>query len=130
MSGLAYEGYCYPALADAITAHSSEISESSEMVILIQGSNIVDSHNVNFTYAVMNLLTGTSSSRTIPVKFYDCPVIGPLASGQELTASYLSTIGIDSSTILYVYSWGMGAVLMMFALGYAIDAAQSIIKKV
>ena len=38
-------------------------------------------------------------------------------------------LGIDPATILYVYTWGAGAVLSLWALGYAIGAAKAVIKK-
>ena len=41
----------------------------------------------------------------------------------------LELLGIDPDTILYVFSWGMGAVLSMGALGYAVGSAVTLIKK-
>lgn len=38
-------------------------------------------------------------------------------------------LGINSLTIAYVYSWGMGVVLLSWSLGYAVSAVISIIKK-
>jgi hypothetical protein len=46
-----------------------------------------------------------------------------------MTASDFAIIGIDASTILYVYSWGMGSVLAMWQLGYAVGAAVTAIRK-
>ncbi len=37
--------------------------------------------------------------------------------------------GIDAPTILYIYSWGVGAVLMAWALGIAVRSATDVIKK-
>lgn len=36
----------------------------------------------------------------------------------------IELLGITPSSILYIYTWGMGAVLMMWALGYAVGAAK------
>lgn len=46
-----------------------------------------------------------------------------------MTPTDLELLGITPEAILYVYSWGMGAVLMMWSLGYAIGAAITGIKK-
>lgn len=42
----------------------------------------------------------------------------------------LALVGIDSQTIFYVYTWGMGVVLFMWSLGLAVGAAKNVIKKV
>lgn len=47
-----------------------------------------------------------------------------------MTPAELAVIGIDAPTILYVYSWGMGAVLTMWQLGYAVGAAITAIKHI
>lgn len=39
-----------------------------------------------------------------------------------------SVYGVDEETILYVYAWGMGAVLSMWALGFALGCALKAIK--
>jgi len=52
-----------------------------------------------------------------------CPLLA-LAN----TASDLANAGIDAAGILYVYTWGMGAVLSMWALGYAAGWAVKVIQ--
>lgn len=42
----------------------------------------------------------------------------------------MAFLGIDSATILYVFTWGMGAVLMSWSLGYVVGIAQDLIKKI
>jgi hypothetical protein len=51
------------------------------------------------------------------------------AHAESITSLTLDTIGIDPATILYVYTWGMGAVLLIWSLGFAVGAAVSAIKK-
>jgi len=41
----------------------------------------------------------------------------------------LSQYDITASSILYVMSWGVGVVLLMWSLGYAVGVAVSLIKK-
>lgn len=52
------------------------------------------------------------------------------AVNSGLSTAYLTLIGVDSSTILYVYTWGMGAVLSVWAIGYAVSAAIEIVRKI
>ncbi len=40
-----------------------------------------------------------------------------------------ASLGITSSEILYVFSWGLFAVLSLYFLGYSIGAAVSLIRK-
>ncbi len=40
-----------------------------------------------------------------------------------MSAAELALIGVDSATILLVYTWGMGAVLSMWVIGYAAGVA-------
>jgi len=42
----------------------------------------------------------------------------------------LDLIGIDPIKIAYVFSWGMGAVLSMWALGYAVGVSVNLIRKI
>jgi len=49
---------------------------------------------------------------------------------EALSSVTLASIGIDPIQIAYVFSWGMGAVLSMWALGYATGVAVQLIKKI
>jgi hypothetical protein len=53
--------------------------------------------------------------------------VGATATITNLT---LETIGIDPLQIAYVFSWGLGSVLSIWALGYAVGAAVLSIKKI
>ena len=50
----------------------------------------------------------------------DLTTCTPLA---ESVTAYLAAEGVDSATVLYVYSWGMGAVLTMWMFGFAAGVA-------
>ena len=41
----------------------------------------------------------------------------------------LAAYGVTPENILYVYSWGMGAVLLPWSLGFAIGVAKRVISK-
>jgi len=55
--------------------------------------------------------------------------IGSLLNGQGISVSDLAILGIDAASILYVFSWGFGAVVMFSFLGYCIGAAKLAIRK-
>lgn len=40
-----------------------------------------------------------------------------------------AAVGIDPATILYVFAWGAGAVLSMWAIGYAVGVATRVIRQ-
>lgn len=46
-----------------------------------------------------------------------------------MTPADFALIGIDAPTIFYVYTWGMGSVFMMWSLGFAVNAAIKMIRK-
>lgn len=52
------------------------------------------------------------------------------AHAETLSSLTLETIGIDPVQILYVFSWGSGAVLSLWALGYAVGTAVQMIRKI
>ncbi len=52
------------------------------------------------------------------------------AASASLSSLTFDLIGIDSSQILYVYTWGMGAVLSAWSIGYAIGVARQLIKQI
>lgn len=52
----------------------------------------------------------------------------PLLSHALTVEEELIIDGIDAASILLVYTWGMGAVLTMWALGYAAGMAVAVIK--
>lgn len=47
-----------------------------------------------------------------------------------MTPEELAILGIDAPTILYVYSWGFGSVILMWSLGFAVGSAITLIKKI
>jgi hypothetical protein len=47
-----------------------------------------------------------------------------------MTPAELALLGIDSETILLVWTWGFGSVLSMWALGFGVGVAVETIKKV
>lgn len=51
----------------------------------------------------------------------------PLLVQADIAAD-LAIAGIDAESILYVYSWGMGAVLSSWAIGYATGIVKEVIK--
>lgn len=56
----------------------------------------------------------------------------PAASQQWATLAEVvdpASLGIAAADILYVYTWGVGAVLSMWALGYAVGAAITALRK-
>lgn len=46
-----------------------------------------------------------------------------------MTPQELALLGIDAPTILYVWSWGFGSVISMWALGYGVGGAVQVIRK-
>lgn len=51
------------------------------------------------------------------------------AESLALSSLTFETIGINATDILYVYTWGVGAVFFLWSLGYAIGVAKATIKK-
>jgi hypothetical protein len=49
---------------------------------------------------------------------------------KKMTPAELALLGIDSETILLVWTWGFGSVLSMWALGFGVGVAVETIKKV
>lgn len=48
-------------------------------------------------------------------------------NGGEVGAG--TTIGIDPTDIVYVFTWGMGAVLMPWGIGFTIGTAKRVVRK-
>lgn len=44
-----------------------------------------------------------------------------------MTTAELALIGIDTASVLTVWTWGFGSVLTMYFIGYAIGAAKRVI---
>ena len=44
-----------------------------------------------------------------------------------MTTADFALIGIDTASVLTVWTWGFGSVLTMYFLGYAIGAAKRVI---
>jgi hypothetical protein len=42
----------------------------------------------------------------------------------------LNLMGIDAASIAYVYAWGFGSVLSVWAMGYAVGVCLTLIRKV
>lgn len=42
---------------------------------------------------------------------------------ETFTAADMAVLGIDAATVLYVWSWGFGAVIFFWSLGFAAGAA-------
>lgn len=47
-----------------------------------------------------------------------------------MTAADYALLGIDAATILYVWTWGFGSVLLMWFFGFTIGVATTTIRKV
>lgn len=67
-------------------------------------------------------------SCTVPLVAGACP------SGSEAWVSVpdalpFEDLGIDAAGIAYVYAWGVGAVLSLWALGYGVRAALEVIRR-
>ncbi len=46
-----------------------------------------------------------------------------------MTEADYALLGIDAATILVVWSWGFGSVILMWFFGYCVGAAKTIIRK-
>jgi hypothetical protein len=46
-----------------------------------------------------------------------------------MTPEDFALLGIDAPTILLVWSWGFGSVILMWSLGYAVGAVIDLIRK-
>lgn len=57
-----------------------------------------------------------------------CPV-GNVATMAMVDVFNPSSLGITSDTIVYVYSWGVAAVLGLFCVGYAVGSAVSAVRR-
>lgn len=57
-------------------------------------------------------------------------VLEPFEYFNTYQAMDLALLDITPENILFVLTWGMGVVLFMWSLGYAIGAAVKLIKKV
>lgn len=60
---------------------------------------------------------GTNPNETVFESLAGSPVVPPEGPTDE------------AAEVLYLYSWGMGAVLSMWAIGYAVGIAVSVIKQ-
>jgi hypothetical protein len=47
-----------------------------------------------------------------------------------LSTAYLTLIGVDPESILYVFTWGMGAVLSIWSVGYVAGIVVNLIKTI
>ncbi len=47
-----------------------------------------------------------------------------------MTAADFALLGIDSQTILEVWGWGFGSVVLMWSLGFAVGCAVRVIRAV
>lgn len=47
-----------------------------------------------------------------------------------MTSEDLALMGITPATVLYVMSWGFGAVLLGWKIGYGVAIALTLIKKI
>jgi hypothetical protein len=52
------------------------------------------------------------------------------ASASTISSLTLETIGINPVSIAYVFAWGLGSVLLIWSLGFAVGAAVKSIKKI
>jgi hypothetical protein len=52
------------------------------------------------------------------------------AHAESITSLTLETIGINPASIAYAFAWGLGSVLLIWSLGFAVGAASQAIKKI
>ena len=70
------------------------------------------------------------------MRFLVCTVdADPCPAGNVASLPFLETVdftsmGITSETLLYVYSWGFGVVLLGFLLGFGVAVAVAMVRKV
>lgn len=68
-------------------------------------------------------------TQIVAAKAADCHAnVGAWWAMQE--EAYTLALGMDPQTILYVYSWGAGGVLLLWSLGYAVGVGTSVIRRV
>lgn len=128
MSGLLYDSYCYETQQNLIDNVLSEpFYGFSTYTAHVMAASVITSSTIRFT---VNLVTNTGVSSNININrtFPVCSQVG-YSKPASLTPQELSLIGVDSASILYIYSWGMGAILSIWALGYALSAALKMLKK-
>ena len=58
-----------------------------------------------------------------------CQAGSLVALSEQEYADYASVQGIDSETVLLVWSWGFGTVLFMWSIGYAIGVGKKVISE-
>jgi len=91
-------------------------------------------YDLNPTLGDSITCTGTLAGTTEKVLVLDDSSRQLLVDAEILTASGLdqtklnNMVSIDPLDILYVYSWGMGAVLTMWSLGFGVGIAKTVIK--
>lgn len=123
-TGFYQQGICYAQLQDAIDAHF----QSQPNYILSTGFTTVfilpfkDAHNV-WSYQKTTVSdVGTSTNQfTIPLNnptFSSCQTVD------------FSQYDINPANVLYVLTWGLSYLLIMWSLGYAIGVAKRAIDKV
>lgn len=135
-SGYAVEGFCYPDGPTATVALHSYRSDSNSSSLCphFWDSTNLHAFTQNATCSTTNSVTTCSCKPqpSIPVHLSWCSDPNkPLAILLPTDVlSVLNGYGIGSTSLLYVFSWGFGVILLAWSIGYAINIAIKIIRKI
>jgi len=135
-AGYSYRGVCYSTTDDAISAfavdksgldiqYSVNSSSSTPYTFWQIYKNCYSTRGSLYVYC--SVTTKSSLSATAqPGTFTSTAGIPQAFTGPLFPACDVPST-INSTDILYVYSWGVGAVLSLWALGFAVAAGRRVI---
>lgn len=118
-TGYMSHGYCWSTLQDATDTHFEYIQP------FFTSSNIVE--YVRQASGQWAYKSSTVNGSGVITQQYSALL--PTPQFTTCTVGDLSMYDINPANILYVTSWGMGVILMMWALGYAVASAVKVINK-
>lgn len=118
--GLAISSRCAPDQASALLAFNADFPQySNNEVISVLSSSFVDVQKIGFWLHSLTISDGKIRDVYGEIVLQSCD----LSNDPNY---FLQPIPAD---IFYVFTWGMGAVLLMFFFGFVISVAVSAIRK-
>lgn len=115
--GYAFAPYCYETTAEALAAFQKQFPSIGDINYVGHvSSSISPAGVISYSLETRPIASNTVSSRTGSFTLSSCsPADAPVTT-------------VAPEDVLFVFTWGMGAILAVWALGAAIGAAKDVIK--
>jgi hypothetical protein len=127
---MAATGYIVGQTCLDTSAHAIEALQSMFPAFLSGNWPLCSVANISFVGpATFNLITQCGSIEKVDVKTITNSIILPRCDPAYLLGSGVSNDAINATNILYVFSWGFGAVIFFFFFGFVIGAVAKVIGK-